>query len=188
MGRVVRVVASQMGNDWNDAQLMSFEGLSSHADALAVAPYFGHNIGRMANAQNVRNGGATWVLNQLENVALPQLVQEMQMSAASARRWGKKLIAYEGGQHIVAEPALMNDTTVTNVLEAAQRSSRMYTIYGKMLAAWDRAGGKTFVHYTYTGQWGKWGYWGALENNDSVINGNGAHKFRAIKAWAITHP
>jgi hypothetical protein len=188
MNRVVRVVASQCGNDWNDAQLMGFENLAAHADALAVAPYFGHSIGRQANASNVRNGGVTWVMNTLENYSLPATIADIGISAASARRWGKRLIAYEGGQHIVAEPSLQNDASITSVLESAQRNSRMYTLYRRLLTAWDQAGGKLFTHYTYTGTWGKWGYWGALENNDSTLGGTSAHKFRATLDWAKTHP
>jgi hypothetical protein len=188
MHRLVRVVASQMGNGWNDNQLMSFEGLASHADALAVAPYFGHSAGKQRNAQNVRSGGVTWVLDHLEYDALPGLIEEMDVSAASAAQWNVPLIAYEGGQHVVAEPAIHNDTTVTSVLEEAQRHPRMYDLYREMLAAWDAAGGGLFVHYTITGAWGKWGYWGALENNDSAVNGSGAHKYRAMLDWSATHP
>jgi hypothetical protein len=188
MNRLVRVVASQCGNSWNDNQLLSFEGLASHTDALAIAPYFGHSVGRSFNAQNVRSGGTTWVLDQLEQVALPGLVNEIQMSAGSASQFGVELIAYEGGQHVVAEPAIHNDVSVTSVLESAQRDPRMYGLYGQLLAAWDAAGGGVFVHYTYTGVWNKWGYWGSLEHNDSPINGNGAHKYRALVDWAATHP
>ncbi len=187
MNRLVRVVASQEGNDWNDAQLMGFEGLAAHADALAVAPYFGHNAGRQQNAQSVRSGGVSWVLDFMEQSALPQLISEIQMSAASASQWGVPLIAYEGGQHLVAEPSLQNDTSITSVLEAAQRDPRMYDLYRQLLSAWDAAGGSLFVHYTYTGTWNKWGYWGALESNDSALSSDGAHKYRAILDWAATH-
>jgi hypothetical protein len=188
MQRVVRVVAGQCGNSWNDGIMMPFENLSAHADALAVAPYFGHNAGRQANAGNVRSGGVNWVMNYLTQTALPGLITEIQDSASSAQRWGVPLIAYEGGQHVVAEPSLQNDASITSVLEAAQRDSRMYTLYDNLLDAWTARGGELFVHYTYTGAWNKWGYWGALENNDSPTTSNGAHKYRAVLDWAALQP
>ena len=51
----------------------------------------------------------------------------------------------------------------------------------------ERAGGTLFVHYTYTGAWGQYGYWGALDQNDSPLDGDGAHKYRAITRWAESH-
>lgn len=188
MDRIVRVVGSQVGNTFNDDVLFGFEGLDQHADALAVAPYFGHGIGQTDNANIIKNGGVSWVLDELEDVELPDTINWIQSAANSAAKWHVRLIAYEGGQHVVASPDIHNDAAVTSVLESVQRSPRMYDLYLRLLNAWTAAGGELFVHYTYSGRWTKWGYWGALEANDAPIDGNGAHKYRAIVDWAVESP
>lgn len=184
MDRIVRVVGTQVGNTFNDDALFSFENLDQHADALAVAPYFGGGIGHANNANIIKNGGVSWVLDELEQVELPDTITWIQAAANSAAKWKVRLIAYEGGQHVVATPDIHNDTEVTAVLEAAQRSPRMGRMYQRLLDAWQAAGGELFVHYTFSGRWTKWGYWGALEANDAVLDGDGAHKYRAIMDWA----
>jgi len=40
---IVRILASQAGWSWTAEQILSFEGAASHADALAIAPYFNTN-------------------------------------------------------------------------------------------------------------------------------------------------
>jgi hypothetical protein len=43
--RLVRVLAAQSANPWTSVQVMDFEDAYRHADALAIAPYFGHALG-----------------------------------------------------------------------------------------------------------------------------------------------
>src|SRR5262249_24966955 len=49
-GRLVRVLSAQFANPWTSEQILSWKDASKHADALAVAPYFGNQFGEPARA------------------------------------------------------------------------------------------------------------------------------------------
>src|SRR5262249_17468407 len=43
--RQVRVLSAQFANPWTSEQILTWKDSYKHADALAVAPYFGHALG-----------------------------------------------------------------------------------------------------------------------------------------------
>jgi hypothetical protein len=76
---------------------------------------------------------------------------------AAAAKYGKRFIAYEGGQHIIASAAnAATDTTM-------QRSPMMYDMYKRFLTDWKTQIGDTMTLYSATGGIGQYGSWGMRE-------------------------
>ena len=48
--RLVRVLASQSANPWTGSTVLGWKEASKRADALAIAPYFGHRHGNARTA------------------------------------------------------------------------------------------------------------------------------------------
>jgi len=184
--RLKKVVASQAGNSWLGNQIMTFYNSATYnptgvkADALAIAPYFGGNI-----ADSIGNAGA------INSITIPQIVASMHASVFSqtqtavtayntvANTHNVDLIAYEGGQHLVAvNNTYVNDTTLTNKLIAANRDPMMQTIYCDMLDVWFNNGGKEFFNFSSSYKPNKYGSWGVIENTEQPLASS--YKWNAI--------
>ena len=161
-------------------------------DAVAIAPYFGNYLDVPLNANEVQTWTLDKLFAEInqggqladsfddastpcsenfpQNRTLPcpmsalaevQLWMQSQRSAAISR--GMRLIAYEGGQHLVGVQGVENNTAVTALFVAANRDARMGAAYAAYLASWKASGGELFVHFTLTSGYGRFGSWGALE-------------------------
>ncbi|MBD8547941.1 hypothetical protein [Sphingomonas sp. CFBP 8760] len=145
---LVRVVATQAGNPWVGEILMDWNGgkLRGSVDAIAIAPYF---------TVDLAAGGD--MVARLADASRSQIAREATAYAALAKRTGKRLIGYEGGQHLI-DPARL-DTMV-----AANRDPRMERIYSDYLAGWSKvSGGDLLTLYSATGSISGHGAWGLRE-------------------------
>jgi hypothetical protein len=75
---------------------------------------------------------------------------------------GLKLVAYEGGQHLVRS----DDDKITEFFIELNRQPAMYDIYMEMLERWKQEDGTLFMHFSDISQPSRWGSWGALEYVD----------------------
>lgn len=160
--RLVRVLASQSANPWTAEQVLSFENASEHADALAIAPYFGWNASP-SDAAEIGNMSLDALAAKIETEILPGVVQKMQENKTTADQYGVMLIAYEGGQHFVGIQGGENEDAINAKFDAINRDARMGQFYTTYFEAWRDAGGQDFAHFVNCGGWSKWGRWGALE-------------------------
>jgi hypothetical protein len=184
--RLVRLLGSQTANPSLGLSIMSSVPVGS-ADALAIAPYFGGHLGNSANWQTTR----TWTVTQVLDACAADVARQrtyMRANATNARSKGLATVAYEGGQHLAGVGTAASDATLTNLFLAANRSSRMGTIYRDYLAAWAAEGLGTFVHFTDVYTPGKWGSWGALETQDQPVTSAPKHAALVDVAaqWAAT--
>lgn len=184
--RVVCVLAAQAANPWTataalDCELWSQAPCQNHGiGAVAMAPYFGHYLGYFENADSVddwfgdADGGLSKLFAELQaggqiaggpqGGALALANQWTTAYARLARQRGLKLLAYEGGQHLVGAGGQLNNQNLTNLFVAANRDARMGAAYSRLLQGWKTAGGDLFMHFMSAGQPGRYGSWGALEN------------------------
>jgi hypothetical protein len=149
---LVRVVATQAANPWVGEILMDWKGgaLRSSVDAIAIAPYFSVDL-----ATGGTDAGAQ--VDRLAAAAKSIIAKEATAYAALARRTGKRLIAYEGGQHLV-------DANRVDLVQAINRDPRMATIYRDYLREWDAvSGGDLFTLYAATSPFSRYGAWGLRE-------------------------
>lgn len=161
--RVQRVLASQAGNAWTAEQLLGWQTARQHTDGLAIAPYFGGRFGG-------RDGGAEAAMS--ESQLLDALAQEIETTtrgmfesnARVAAAYGVKLMAYEGGQHLVSADVLPQHLdAVTRLFTGVNRHPRMGELYRRYHELWYQSGGDLFDAFVAVASWGRYGSWGALE-------------------------
>jgi hypothetical protein len=164
MSRIVRVIASQSGNSWVSKQILDFQDTAKHADALAIAPYFGGRLGNPDQQSRVQRMNVDQLLAELRTKALPEVAESVAEQAEVARDFKVRLIAYEGGQHLAGVGPVAENDRINELFDAANRDPRMKDVYAKYLADWRKNGGQLFVHFSNCARYSKWGRWGALES------------------------
>ena len=147
-------------------------------DAYAITGYFGRSLGQPENQEIVQSwidspaSGVPAAFEQLKNgglfngkkqASLKQTYELFQYHSKVAQERNLQLVAYEGGQHIVAKRKLKNNQRLNNFFHELNRHPEMYTVYTQLLNDWQRAGGGLFMHFSDVREHDKHGSWGALE-------------------------
>ncbi len=167
--RFVRVLSVQH-LPWSGRTVMDWQQAYRHADALAFAPYFGAMLGV---SLDVDDGG---LLEQARTMSVEQILDYCQQDIARNRALsiemhsdaaarGLRVIAYEGGQHLVGF-GWQTETGVAQKFEAANRHARMRGLYLDDLRGWAELGGGLFVTYRHMGRYGEQGCFGVMEYLD----------------------
>jgi hypothetical protein len=144
-------------------------------DAYAITGYFSGRLSDDANKttiaswMNEADGGFSKAFTQLKQgsvlddnntddtlLGLSDLFQYHQQVSQGK---GLRLVAYEGGQHLVQA----GDEKITEFFVNLNRQPEMYDIYTQLLNRWKDAGGTLFMHFSDIARPGRWGSWGALE-------------------------
>ncbi|MGQ9605754.1 MAG: hypothetical protein ACUVTW_06095 [Thermogutta sp.] len=183
--RLVRVLATQAANPYVSERICEFQDAYRHADALAIAPYISFNVpaaGEKIRAETVESWSLEQLMNHVENQCLPEATSWIRGQREVAGKFGLRLIAYEGGQHLVGVAGGENNETVTRLFHQANRDPRMGRIYERYFQAWEENGGDLFCYFSSVGQWSKWGSWGMLEYYDE--DPRSSPKFMATMGWA----
>jgi hypothetical protein len=152
--RLVRVVSSQNANPWVGERIMEFKDTAQWVDALATAPYFGHSFFDGANA-SITDLPTLFASLEAARVAA---ISAAVANKSTAQKYGKRYIAYEAGQHIIATQQANADTATQ-----MERSPLMYDIYKRYIADWKSQLGDTIAFYSATGQISQYGAWGIRE-------------------------
>lgn len=180
--KLVRVLAGQFASPWVCEQVLMFQDAHKKADALAVGAYFGHDFGSPERAATTARMSLTQLLDRCAAEIDGTHRETIRQQAALAKKFNLRLLAYEGGQHLVGHGGAENNVDLTELFHAANRHPRMAELYRKQLDAWFAEGGGTYVAFSYAGMPGKLGSWGVLEFQDQPTNA--APKFRALTEFA----
>ena len=189
--RLVRVIASQC-NPYVSERKLEFQDAYKHCDAIAIAPYFHLNVPKQSRKPTRPDAAAVaaWPLGKLldhvEGVCLPRAIKAIQAHKKLADKYGLKLMAYEAGQHLVGVGGGENNTELTSLFHAANRSPRMGAFYTRYLDAWKAAGGDLLCIFSSVGRWSKWGSWGLLEYYDETQADQ--PKLKAVLEWNRANP
>ncbi|CAA6817597.1 MAG: Unknown protein [uncultured Thiotrichaceae bacterium] len=157
--RLVRVMGGFTTNKRVTSTLLDFEDAYKHTDAFAIAPYF--YIGQKRIKQ-IRDVNVVFrELNSPKNpYSIPRILSIVKEQADLAKQYGVDLVAYEGGQHLVAYKTRTLREGPNPTLIRANKDPRMRKLYYDFLMGWKKAGGKTFIAfsapriYTWHGSWG----------------------------------
>lgn len=84
--------------------------------------------------------------------------------AEVARRYGLKLIMYEGGSHVVSHGAQLDDEEINRFFVHLNYTAEMAGLYERLLAGWAALGDGPFALYCDVQKPGKWGSWGHLRH------------------------
>ncbi len=176
--RVVIVLAQQVGLDYfhDLAAQQLTTGQVADVEALAIAPYFGHSAAALLG---VATDDAVF---QALEASLDETIADIQRSGAAAQRHGWPMIAYEGGQDMLA-PGGFSATDASRLqLRRINEDPRMGDLYRRWLNAWSAAGGGLMMHYGLIYQQdGVWGAWGLFDRTDQ----GPTEKSRALYEWSI---
>jgi hypothetical protein len=175
----VRVLGAWADVPYVSELLLSSFALHEVTDALAIAPYFGHDP-PPSNA-TLDQVFASYLPAQLDHAS-----QRMRQTAEVARKHGVALIAYEGGQHLLAADGEDANSRANLLLDAVNRDPRMQGVYERYFDAWREAGGQLLLHYVNVEGYGPHGRWGAREH--MLQPAAEAPKWSAILDWTRRNP
>lgn len=178
--RLVRVLAAQSANPWTGTTVMDWKDASKHADAISIAPYFGHRWGDPKKVeQTLALSVEELVRAMADDVAGSR--KNMTTYAAEAKQRGLRLMAYEGGQHLAGYGGAENNDKLTQLFHAANRHPAMKELYRQNLRDWEEAGGDVFCVFASMGRYSKWGSWGVLEHTGQ--DPSTAPKYQAVQEY-----
>ena len=187
--RFVRVLPVQSGVGAVADGVCGFREAAKHADAMAGAPYMSYSIGRGKSkdlGEQMRDWTVEQMLDHFEKTGFAESLERMAKDRASADRHGLKLIAYEGGQHMVAFVKGRELTEkLSATMHACNRHPRMGELYTRYYDEWARLGGGAFAVFSSIGRFSNHGAWGLAEFYDS--DPADYPKLDATLRWAKEH-
>ena len=167
------IFATQGANPWVTRQILKHEKAASVADAMAIAPYFGYAIGEAEAAAQIKADGLDGIFAELGGEvdlgrfrrSVPGQIAAVRAQVEEVRSLAPELpvIAYEGGQHLLAHRAQANDAELVELFAEANRDPRMGALYRRYLDGWLAETGQPFHAFNSSGGWGRFGYWGLKE-------------------------
>lgn len=160
--RLIKTLSGWSANSDLTSQLLSYKQTHKHVDAFAIAPYFYADLKTLRKAKNVDDVFEA-VQSRWSRYGLPASIEQIKDQVQLTKEFGVELIAYEGGQHLVDWETRTVEEHPNPLLYAANRDPRMGQMYSQYLNAWDKAGGKTFVHFSAPRIYSWYGSWGAKE-------------------------
>ena len=181
--RLVVVAAAQAGNPFVAKQILEYKDTAKIVDALAVAPYFGNQFGDKKTMDEVSGWTVDQLMNKLqEEVRGDNKTKRIGQHAELAKQHGLKLVAYEGGQHLVGHGGAENNAKLMELFHAANRDPRMGQLYQEHLTNWFAAGGDLYAIFSSVSSPSKWGSWGLTEYLGQPASE--APKYQAVLAFA----
>lgn len=131
-------------------------------DAVAIAPYFGSAVGP-AEAEPLIAMTMDDFFRYVRASELPKVSTWITAYRRLVTTRNVRLIAYEGGQHMVGIWGAENSGALNALFDAFNRDPRMKQLYLDYLSIWKGSGGELFVHFNDVTRYTKSGRWGALE-------------------------
>jgi cysteine-rich repeat protein len=213
--RVVKVVPGSAGITWHSSKVIASVNNNEinpnqlKGDVLTLAPYFSINTNPSWTGDFVEAGcheiadPVTVTLEMMQaqidgnsphtsfsscpgySDRRSSIAEYLPGQVALANANDMELVAYEGGQHLVAS---WNNSGIQSQLNSifteVNRDPRLEQLYVNYLNTWFGLGGGRFVHFNNEGEPTKDGYWGLLEWEWQNPDGSGGDPF-APKWFAV---
>jgi len=188
--RLIKTMGSNHQNTGDSKQILDWEVEDAngnktgkkayeYADTFAVAPYWGHSFSNPT-------GPITMTLDQFFDALRDEIYGKIQSKtiaqAEIANTRGLRLVAYEGGQHLVAH----SNPEAEAFFHAANRDPRMMQLYLEDLLIWKAAGGTQYTSFTFVKPYDRYGSWGILEWMDQDVTT--APKYQALLDFIVNNP
>jgi hypothetical protein len=183
--RIKRILASQAASSYVSETILKTGDAYVYADALAIAPYFGHEYGG-AQASAVATWSPDQLFTSLLNSSIPTSIGWMRAQKGMADKYGVELVAYEGGQHLVGVHGGQDNAQLTALFQAVNRDIRMRALYTTYLDGWAATSPGLFVHFNHVEAFSKWGSWGSAERYP-VLDTAFPPKYVAVREATVRH-
>lgn len=174
--RLVLILPSQAANAWLTEQLISYfddplyNPHQIRPNAIAIAPYFGHDVANnLVNDNKVQSASISEILNNLET-SIAESMDWIAQHQALADKYKLRLIAYEGGQHLVATGSNLNNELLTQKLISTNLNAGMQDLYCQYMDGWYTAAGDLFCHFNSVQAYTRYGSWGLMEDQNNTDN------------------
>ena len=185
--RLIRDLAWQAVNpDWAET-VLSYKDAYKHADEYAIAPYFnGGSFGEATNLEQSLKATPDQIIEAMRQ-NIRQLNEYVVADSKLTKKYGLRLVAYEGGQDLSAHwvPA-EKEKPLNDLFLAASRSPRMRDLYNEYLNQWKASGGGLLNQYNDVSAYLKWGHWGLLEYQDQPLNAS--PKYQGVMDFIKANP
>lgn len=175
--RLVRVMGGMSTNVPLTHLLLGFEDAYKHTDVLAIAPYFFATQDKIRKLKNV-DEVFRLLLSASNKYSVPNILKIVRRQAKAVKDYGVDLVAYEGGQHLVAYGTHRADEGPNPFLIQANKDDRMSRLYYEFLKGWKSVGGKLFVAFSAPRSYNWIGSWGIKEY--ITQRSEDAPKYRAL--------
>ncbi len=183
--RLVRVMGGYTPYSRLSDMVLSYRNAYKKTDVLAIAPYFYPKMSTSRRARSVDDLFKA-LYDPKEPYSIPNVIKAIEKQAKTVRKYGVRLVAYEGGQHLVDWESRNVKQNPTRLFIAANRSRQMGQAYYDLLSGWKKAGGTLFVMFSAprTPRW--FGSWGTKEyiNQPNYT----APKHRALLTFSFHSP
>ncbi len=176
--RVKRVLACQHANPWVAEEMISAVG--KYYDYISPAWYFGADTSTNFSASITPEE----VIDSCRHEFYSLYINELKEHYAIAKREGKKIIHYEGGQHITAFGN--GDFHGLQAFYDAQVHPNIYALYRDVLDSLKAWGSVLAMAYTLGGGNSVDGSWGHIKNVDMTPTLENAPKYMALTDFIIT--
>ncbi len=183
--RLIRVMGGYTPYSRLSDMVLSYRDAYKKTDVLAIAPYFYPKMSTSRRARSVKDIFKA-LYDLKEPYSIPNVIKLIKKQAETVRKYGVRLVAYEGGQHLVDWESRNIKQNPTRLFIAANRSRQMGQAYYDLLSGWKKAGGTLFVAFSAprTPRW--FGSWGTKEYINQPIHT--APKHRALITFAYHSP
>ncbi len=157
--RIVRVMGAMTTNKRLSETLLGYKDAYKHTDALAIAPYFYIDQREIHGIRSI-DSIFKKLMSPKNRYSIPNILKSVKAQAAIAKKYKVSLVAYEGGQHLVAYKTHTVREGPNPYLIFANKDKRMAELYYHFLQGWKQNGGTLFVAfsaprlYTWIGSWG----------------------------------
>lgn len=160
--RLVRVMGAWTPYARLTDMLLSYRDAYKKTDVLAIAPYFYPKLTTARRARSVSDI-FTSLYDKEEPYSIPNVIKLIETQANKAKHYGVRLVAYEGGQHLVDWENRNIKLNPTRLFIDANKHPRMGKAYNDLFNGWKKAGGTLFVNFSAprTSDW--YGSWGTKE-------------------------
>ncbi|MHA6326923.1 calcium-binding protein [Roseivivax sp. CAU 1753] len=158
------------------------------SEARAEADGRAQGLSRVALREFVRERRFTTAFAPLAKIieedSIRRLVDEIfPYHAEAAANAGLDLIMYEGGSHLTAVGADLDEEQLTDFLTAFASSDEMGALYTSLLSGWTAAGGRLFNAFVDVAVPSKFGIWGALPHLSAETP-----RWDALQRYNVTAP
>jgi hypothetical protein len=164
---------------------MDFQDACKHADVLGIAPYFGNALGSPKRQDEVAEMTVDEVLDACAGF-IEKNNATIAKQAQQAEERGLRLVAYEGGQHLVGHGGAQENKALEQLFHTANRHPRMKKLYLDYLRGWKQAGGTMMAMFSSMGRYSKWGSWGLMEYHSQPVSE--APKYQAVLQFLEDNP
>ncbi|KXZ45525.1 hypothetical protein GPECTOR_53g111 [Gonium pectorale] len=166
--RVTVVIAGQSVWPITSSKLLSCRNVTSHIDALAIAPYFGSYV-------KSRDTNLTVFMDSTLPSQINTSLADVAQHAAIAAQYGKPLLTYESGQ------SLTGDGSSSDMAIQANRHPGMKDVYTAYLNGLLAKNVSRIMHFSSIGAYSKYGSWGLMEWQDA--DPRDAPKLQAVQSF-----